>query len=78
MRMPTKITFLVSLVLGATSFNPVGSDVAPGWSGPAEACGQIDQPPSTGTCCYEFFAICVTPTGNIPNHYFKGAGRCSE
>lgn len=39
-----------------------------------QACGQ--KVPGTGTCCYQENAICITPTGNIGNAYYKSEGRC--
>lgn len=43
-----------------------------------EACTQYEKKPDggTGTCCFQRDAICVTPTGNIPNAYFKSEGPC--
>lgn len=31
---------------------------------------------STGTCCYQERAMCITPTGNINTSYYKSEGPC--
>jgi len=31
---------------------------------------------SEGTCCPQEQSICVTPTENIMNYYWKGVGPC--
>jgi ABC-type sugar transport system substrate-binding protein len=38
------------------------------------ACAQ--KTPGTGTCCFQRNSICVTPTQNIANAYFKSEGMC--
>jgi hypothetical protein len=43
-----------------------------------QACAQNEKKPDpgTGTCCYQAGSICVTPTANIGNYYFKSEGAC--
>lgn len=36
----------------------------------------ISSAPPTGTCCFQRYSYCVTPTGNIFNYYYLESGPC--
>jgi hypothetical protein len=40
-----------------------------------DACAQVKMP-TTGTCCPQWEATCITPSGNIERRYYKSEGPC--
>lgn len=41
-----------------------------------DACAQTVKNPGTGTCCPQVNSVCITPTGNLWNMYYKSDGAC--
>lgn len=60
----------VTLTAAPLAFSPAAGVTA------NEACAQTVKNPGTGTCCYQAGSYCITPTGNIPNYYYKSEGFC--
>jgi hypothetical protein len=68
-------TVIHAAVLGV-AFAAAPLAVSPGEGVTANnACAQV-KTPSTGTCCPQNFSVCITPSGNLYNYYYKSEGPC--
>ncbi len=70
-----KAVIFPAIAAVAASSAPVRFDPQEGLR-QAGACGQIDQPPATGTCCRQISALCIIGMYREEGRFYKSEGAC--